>query len=94
MVIFELAVGVRLRGERDPQVLAELALGRMRVKIPDLMEAMIGRFGPHHAFLCRMHLDRIGQVERDMAKLSTRIEEVMAPFRDALTRLTTIPGVS
>jgi transposase len=83
-----------IRGERDPQILAELAKGRMRPKIPDLMEAMIGRFGEHHAFLCRLHLDRIDQLERDMAKLSARIEEVMAPFRDTVTRLGTIPGVS
>ncbi len=83
-----------VRGERNPQVLAELARGRMRPKIPDLIEAMIGRFSTHHAFLCRLHLDRIDQLERDMAKLSTRIEEVMTPSRDALTRLATIPGVS
>jgi transposase len=66
----------------------------MRPKIPDLVQAMIGRFSEHHAFLCRMHLDRIDAITRDIAALSTRIEQVMAPFRDHLTRLDTIPGVS
>jgi transposase len=51
-----------IRGERDAQVLAEMARGRMRSKIPDLVQAMIGRFGEHHAFLCRMHLDRIDAI--------------------------------
>lgn len=83
-----------IRGERDAQVLAELARGRMRGKIPDLVQAMIGRFGEHHAFLCRMHLERIDAVTRDMAVLSTRIEQVMAPFRDQLTRLQGVPGIS
>lgn len=83
-----------IHGERDPQVLAEMARGRMRTKIPDLVQAMIGRFGEHHAFLCRMHLDRIDAISRDMAVLSTRIEQVMAPFRDQLTRLEGIPGIS
>ena len=46
-------------GERDAQVLADMARGRMRPKIPHLVQAMIGRFSEHHAFLCRMHLDRI-----------------------------------
>ncbi len=46
-----------IRGERDAEVLADMARGRMRPKIPDLVQAMIGRFGEHHAFLCRMHLD-------------------------------------
>lgn len=83
-----------IRGERDAQVLAEMARGRMRSKIPDLVQAMIGRFGEHHAFLCRMHLDRIDAISRDIATLSTRIEQVMAPFRDQLTRLDGIPGIS
>jgi transposase len=83
-----------IRGERDAEVLADMARGRMRPKIPDLVQAMIGRFSEHHAFLCRMHLDRIDAITRDIAALSTRIEQVMAPFRDHLTRLDTIPGVS
>ena len=81
-------------GERDSEVLADLARGRMRPKIPDLVQAMIGRFGEHHAFLCRMHLDRIDALTRDIATLSTRIDSLMAPFRDVLRRLDTIPGVN
>jgi transposase len=83
-----------IAGERDVEVLADLARGRMRPKIPDLQQAMVGRFGPHHTFLCRMHLDRIDALDRDIATLSKRIEAVMAPFRDLLTRLDTIPGVN
>lgn len=83
-----------IAGERDVEVLADLARGRMRPKIPDLQEAMVGRFGPHHAFLCRMHLDRVNGLDRDIAVLSQRIAAVMAPFRDLLTRLDTIPGVN
>jgi transposase len=81
-------------GERDSQALADLARGRMRPKIPGLVQAMIGRFGEHHAFLCRMHLDRIDALTRDIATLSTRIDFLMAPFRDALRLLDTIPGVN
>src|SRR3954447_3714572 len=81
-------------GERDSEVLADLARGRMRPKIPGLVQAMIGRFGEHHAFLCRMHLDRIDALTRDIATLSTRIDFLMAPFRDVLRRLDTIPGVN
>jgi transposase len=81
-------------GERDSEALADLARGRMRPKIPGLVQAMIGRFGEHHAFLCRMHLDRIDALTRDIATLSTRIDFLMAPFRDALRLLDTIPGVN
>ena len=87
-------LGALIDGERDVEVLADLARGRMRPKIPDLQEAMLGRFGPHHAFLCRMHLDRIDGIDRDIAALSQRINAAMTPFQDLLTRLDTIPGVN
>ena len=50
-----------LAGETDPAAMAELAQKRMRVKIPQLTEALYGRFTSHHAFLTRMHLDLIDQ---------------------------------
>ena len=33
-------------GTHDPHVLAELARGRLRAKLPALREALEGRFGP------------------------------------------------
>ena len=48
-------------GTRDPAVLADLAKRRLRSKIPELTEALTGRFSEHHAFLARIHLDLIDQ---------------------------------
>ncbi len=83
-----------IAGERDPQVLAELAKGVMRKRIPELVEALTGRFGEHHAFIATMHLDRIDSLTGWIEKLTTRIDEAMAPFRAAREFLATIPGVS
>jgi transposase len=80
-------------GERRPEVLADLALGRMRPKIPDLAMALEGRFGEHHALMCRLHLDHIDHLEAMIAKLDAQIEAMMAPFRAARDLLTTIPGI-
>lgn len=80
-------------GERDPEVLAGMALTRMRPKIPQLREALVGRFGEHHAVMLRMHLAHIDHLDAAVAGLDTRIEEVVAPFADQLRRLQTIPGV-
>ena len=79
-------------GERRPEVLAELAIGRMRPKIPDLAMALEGRFGEHHALMCRLHLDHIDHLEAMIAKLDAQIEAMMAPFRAARDLLTTIPA--
>jgi transposase len=80
-------------GERRPQILAELAKGRMRPKIPDLAMALEGRFGTHHAMLCRLHLDHIDHLEAMIARLDGQIEAMMTPFRAQRDLLTTIPGI-
>jgi transposase len=81
-------------GERDASVLAQMAKARMRPKIPALVEALTGNFGEHHAFLCRLHLERIDQLKAAIAGLSARIAEEMRPFARQLELLETIPGVS
>jgi transposase len=80
-------------GQTNPKALAELARGRLRAKIPQLVEALTGNFGEHHAFLCRLHLERIDQLSTAILELSERIEEQMRPFARQLEQLATIPGV-
>jgi len=80
-------------GERRGAVLADLAKGRMRSKIPDLSMALEGRFGEHHAMMCRLHLDHIAYLEKATAELDARIEAMMQPFRAARDLLITIPGI-
>jgi transposase len=82
-----------IEGERDVHVLAEMAKARMRPKIPQLVEALTGNFGAHHAFLCRLHLERIDQLCSAILELSERIEDQMRPFARQLEHLATIPGV-
>jgi transposase len=80
-------------GERRGPVLAELAKGKMRSKIPDLAMALEGRFGDHHALMCRLHLDHIGHLEAMIEALDAQIEAMMVPFQSQRDLLTTIPGI-
>lgn len=82
-----------IAGERDPEVLAEMAMARMRAKIGTLREALVGRFNDHHAFLLRMHLNHIDELVVMEARLDAEVDRLMAPFAEAATRLLTIPGV-
>jgi transposase len=82
-----------IAGEHDPALLADLAKGRMRAKIPDLNKALTGRFGEHHAFLLRRMLDHIEAQEAEIAELDARIEELVSPFAAQVQLLATIPGV-
>jgi transposase len=83
-----------VRGTHDPDVLAELARGRMRAKLPALRRALVGHFRPHHAFLLRQILAHLDYLDTAQATLSERIETLLAPFQDAVHRLDTIPGVN
>jgi transposase len=80
-------------GERRGLVLAQLAKGKMRAKIPDLSMALEGRFGDHHALMCRLHLDHIDHLEAMIARLEAQIEAMMEPFRAARDLLATAPGI-
>ena len=80
-------------GERDPEVLAELAKGVLRKKIPELREALRGRFRDHHALLIRLCLDHTAHLEAAIAELDTQVDRVIAPFVEARDHLDTITGV-
>jgi transposase len=82
-----------IAGERDPDVLADMALTRMRPKIPELRKALVGRFDEHHALLARMHLDHIDQLTEMVAHLDEEVDRLMAPFVEPARRLMSVPGV-
>jgi len=81
-------------GQRDPRALADLARRRMRSKIPELSEALTGRFTQHHAFLARVHLDLIDHHTRAIDDVTARIEVVIEPFQGIRDIIVTIPGIS
>ena len=82
-----------LAGERDPKVLAGLARGRLRNRLPELRQALRGRFSAHHALLVRLALEHLEQLERSIAELDAAVDRVIAPFAQARDRLDTITGV-
>ena len=67
-----------IAGERSPRVLADLALGKMKARRAALIEALTGRFDDHHAELARMLLDQVDQLDRQVDRLTGRIEELIA----------------
>jgi transposase len=83
-----------VKGERDPIRLADLARQRLREKIPELQEALLGEIEDHHRFLLGMLMDQVEFLEAQIEKLTARIAEVLpGPFEEAIERLDTIPGV-
>lgn len=80
-------------GTDDPAVLADLAKGLLRKKLPQLRSALEGRFGLRHGVLVAEILAHLDYLDEAIDRLSGVIDERIAPFADARERLCTIPGV-
>ncbi len=82
-----------ISGTHDPEILAELAKGALRKKIPALREALHGRFTGHHALLIGQMLAQIDFLDETIQTLSERIEELTRPYSREIELLDTIPGI-
>ena len=94
-----------IAGERDPDALAELALGKMRPKRTALKEALTGRFDAHHAELIRMLLEQIDGLSAKIDQLTARVDQLVGELPEAQTpseggaglsvldRLDEVPGI-
>jgi transposase len=67
-----------IAGEREPEVLAECALGKMRPKRAALKEALTGRFDAHHAELIALLLDEVDALTAKIDTLTARVDQLLA----------------
>jgi transposase len=85
-----------IAGEDDPEHLASIALGHLRVNIPQLRLALEGKIRSPHCFLLRRLLDQMQFVEHDIALLDERLQDISRQrpeLSQAVARWDTIPGV-
>lgn len=82
-----------VNGETDPVLLAELARGQLRKKLPHLVTALTGSFAAHQRFLVSRQLAHIEYLAESVAEVSAEIAARLAPFAEQLALLDSIPGV-
>ena len=82
-----------LGGTTDPAVLADLAKGKLRAKLPQLERALRGTPGLRQHFLLAHQLAHLDFLDEQIAQLSAEIAERLRPFEETLERLDAIPGV-
>jgi len=80
------------QGESDPQVLAELAKGRLREKLPALPLALDGRVQAHHQLLIGELLDHLDSLERAIHRVEVNSAALVAKEEKALELLLTLPA--
>jgi transposase len=62
-------------GQTDAELMADLARGRMRSKIPELEKALTGIVQPHHRFVLAQQLEHIDFLDEKVEAISLRIEQ-------------------
>ena len=82
-----------IAGERNPQVLADLAVRRLRRKLPELELALAGQCTDHHARLIQLSLALIDLLDRQIAILAQQMGVLVAPLTPQMEQLISIPGV-
>lgn len=80
-------------GESDATKLATLADARVQRTPEELTEALTGAVTEVHRELFRQHLDQVELIDRQCARLEQLSATLMHEHRDAIVRLTKIPGI-
>jgi transposase len=81
-------------GTTDPGLLAELARGKLRQKIPALREALEGRFEPHHVLVIGAILEHLDFLDEHIDRLSDALEEQLGRFAPGVQLAATMAGVA
>jgi transposase len=84
-----------LNGEEDTAKLADMAMKRLRKKIPQLRLALEGNCTEHHRYLLGRLLGHLGYLESQMGEFSGRIRQGLKELLPvaAQDRLDRIPGL-
>jgi transposase len=82
-----------IAGQTMPQALATLAHRRIHASTDELEAALRGRVTKHHRFLLKLHLDQIDAFDAAIAAIDQEVNVNVEPFRAAIERLSTIPGI-
>lgn len=81
------------QGTTDPNQLAELALGKLRKKIPQLREAFAGVISEHTQQLIGAQIQHMDRLECTIAESELKIDAKVRPYQNLIDLLDTMPGI-
>jgi transposase len=69
-----------IKGETDPERLADLAQGRLKVSGRQLVDVLHGRITSHHRFMLQLHLQQIEALEHAVSDVEAQVREALTPL--------------
>jgi transposase len=87
-------LGELAENRTDPQVLANLAKGRLKKKKYELTRALQGSFTEHDAMLLKHQLTLHDQLQQRRDQIERQLVEATKPYDKLLMRLDEVPGIS
>jgi transposase len=82
-----------LEGSSDAAALAQLAQGKLRAKIPQLEQALVGQVGAHQRFMIAQQLVHLDTLDEIIARVSAEIAERVSPFGEEIVQMDAVTGV-
>ena len=74
--------------------ITDMARGKLRSKVDQLVEALNGKVTDHHRFLLKLHLTNIAFLAEQIQEIDEQIQKLMIPFQKEESLIQTIPGIS
>lgn len=79
--------------ELTAELLQDLVFGKLRSKIPLLVEALKGKLSETQADKVRIALDNFIHLNEKIAKIEALIDEKSRPFQQSIELICTVPGI-
>ena len=80
-------------GELTLQAVHTCLRGRLKPKATELFRAVQGFFDDHHRWMLRQMLESVDQQEANLAKVESRLRNLLQPHDELIDRITQIPGI-
>ncbi len=74
--------------------LTKMVKGKVKSKVPGLVDALNNRLRSHHREMIRYSWDHLKFLERTILNVEMRIDQCLSPYRQDIELLDSIPGVN
>ena len=87
-------IGVLLeKDELSADEIAQMAKGKLKKKVKQLVEALNGNVTYHHRFLLKLHFENIEHLSKQIGKLDSEIQERLVPYEYEFKIIQTVTGI-